>query len=117
MKFNLTHFLNNRVKTNDKIPPFFCRLSTGMIAHLNVGIVVSIGVNHTFKVHWSMFGLWQKTPLFWFGISAFSSCVINTCFVLFKRKEWPQQINSAFLNAQGRLIHRCLRVKSNNGKS
>ena len=59
----------------------------------------------------------KKTLLFWFGISALSSCVINTCFVLFKRKEGPQQINSAFLTAQGKLIHRCLRVKSNNGKS
>ena len=72
---------------------------------MSVPAVVSIGVILTFKVIF--------TPL---ENGEFSN---NTSpfhlrhqylIVLFKQKEGRQQISYAFLTAQGRLIHRCLRL-------
>ena len=66
-------------------------------------LVVSIGVILTFKVIFTPLEYVPTIPLL-------SSHVINICSVLFKRRECPEHISSAFLTAQGRLIHRYLRL-------
>ena len=60
---------------------------------------LSIGAFLAFKVVF--------TPLEYIPtIPPLSSYVINIRFIIFKRREGPQHISSAFLTAQGRLIHR-----------
>ena len=54
---------------------------------------VSIGANLTFKV---IFTPLEYVPT----IPPLFSYVINICFVLFKQREGPQHISSAFLTAQ-----------------
>ena len=59
-----------------------------------LAIVVSIGAFLAFKVIF--------TPLeYILTIPPLSSYVINICFVLFKQREGPQHISSAFLAVQG----------------
>ena len=70
-----------------------------------VVVVVSIGVNHTFKVIFTPLEYnltMSKRPTFLVWDFFFLIYIINVCVVLFKRNEGLQTISSAFLTAQGR---------------